>query len=157
MWLIYYRWCGQLLLSAHSCSGLWSTPLLQCPCLLFLQEGGGDGHRNISAKKNDSSIGRRQPSFRVMQYTRWRMVFSYIIKEEDACSSTFPSMVICSSLQQVWLSFSIIMMSWRSKSRSRHQNGFNQDLLQAHSASEDFCAERGGGVMDVTAFVTTMI
>ena len=28
MWLIYYTWCGQLLLSAHSCSGLWSTPLL---------------------------------------------------------------------------------------------------------------------------------
>ena len=36
IWLIYYRWCGQLLLSAHSCSGLWSTPLLQCPCLLSM-------------------------------------------------------------------------------------------------------------------------
>ena len=36
MWLIFYGWCGQLLLSAHSCSGLWSTPLLQCPCLLSM-------------------------------------------------------------------------------------------------------------------------
>ena len=31
MWLIFYGWCGQLLLSAHSCSGLWSTPLITMP------------------------------------------------------------------------------------------------------------------------------
>ena len=36
VWLIYYRWCGQLLLSTHSCSGLWPTPILQCPCLLSM-------------------------------------------------------------------------------------------------------------------------